>query len=357
MEPKKNRFKVLGVMSGTSLDGIDLALIDFDTRSWGYKFLKTATIPYPKKWIKILSNIFKQDIVNIRKIDNSYTYFLSNIIKDFINENQIENIDFVSSHGHTAKHIPSNGITYQLGNLSSIINQYNLTTICDFRKQDMKMGGQGAPLVPIGDKILFSDYSACLNFGGFANISRDIKGERIAFDICSVNVVMNYLAQKKDMLYDKNGELARSGNLIKSLYERLNDLKFYDLQYPKSLGIEWVVSEIYPIIEEELKKSSLEDVANTYLNHVTLKISDCLQDDDKALITGGGAFNKFLVENLMSKSKAKIIIPNKVLVEHKEALIFGLMGVLRFLDIDNCLSSITGSYKNHCSGNIFKMKP
>lgn len=356
MIKKKKKYRVLGVMSGTSLDGIDLALMDFNIKSWKFKLLKTRTIPYPKRWIKTLTNIYKQDMEKIHEIDVKYTFFLGNIIKDFIIENNIENIDFVSSHGHTAKHIPSDGVSYQLGNLSSINTQYNLTTICDFRKQDIELGGQGAPLVPIGDKILFSEYSACLNFGGFANISRDVNGDTIAYDICSVNLVFNYLAKKKSMLYDKNGELARSGNLIDRLYSRLNEIEFYDLTHPKSLGIEWVINKIYPVIEEELYSSSLEDVIHTYLMHVVLKISDCCKDDDKILITGGGALNLFLIETLKSKTKADIIIPSRELIDFKEALIFGLLGLLRILNIDNSLSSVTGASKNHCAGNIFNMK-
>jgi anhydro-N-acetylmuramic acid kinase len=231
-----------------------------------------------------------------------------------------------------------------------------LTTICDFRKQDVKLGGQGAPLVPIGDKILFSDYTACLNLGGFANISKQVKHERIAYDICSVNLVFNYLAQKKSMLYDINGELARSGNLLTSLFDKLNKIDFYNLPYPKSLGIEWNVKEIYPIIEEELKRSDLEDVIHTYLMHIVLKITDCFQDDDKVLVTGGGALNKFLIEILKSRTKADIILPSRDLINYKEALIFGLLGLLRFLNINNCLSSVTGASRDHCSGNIFDMK-
>ena len=115
-----------------------------------------------------------------------------------------KNIDLVSSHGHTARHIPLKGITYQLGNLSYLNRFYNLKTVCDFRTQDVDMGGQGAPLVPIGDQILFSEYSACINLGGFANISREINGERIAYDICSINLIFNYLAQKKSMIILSN---------------------------------------------------------------------------------------------------------------------------------------------------------
>lgn len=353
---KKKKYRVLGVMSGTSLDGIDLALVDLYTDPWNYNIIKTSTIAYTDNWINLLSNIYDQDLSRIKKIDISYTDYLGTIINKFISDNKIYDIDFVSSHGHTAKHLPDDQITYQLGNLSSINDKYNLTTICDFRKQDIDLGGQGAPLVPIGDKILFSKYSACLNFGGFANISREFCGVRIAYDICSVNLVFNYLAQIKSMPYDKNGKLARSGCLIEPLYNKLNKIEFYNLPYPKSLGVEWVVNEIYPLIQEECTKSSIEDVMHTYLMHIVLKISDCFQDDDTILITGGGALNTYLIEVLRNNTKANIIIPSRELIEFKEALIFGLLGLLRFLNINNSLSSITGASINHCSGNIFRMK-
>ena len=353
---KKDRFRIIGVMSGTSLDGIDLALIDFNTKSWDYNIIESTTIPYSEKWIKTLLNIYNLDIENIYKIDKNYTRYLGEIINDFIKKNKITNIDLVSSHGHTAKHVPEDKVTYQLGNLSSINYLFNLKTICDFRTQDVKLNGQGAPLVPIGDKILFSDYDVCLNLGGFANISREFKGKRIAFDVCSVNLVFNYLAQMKFMQYDKNGELARSGVLIKSMYNKLNQIDFYNLSFPKSLGVEWNVKEIYPIIDEELKISSLEDVTHTYLMHVVLKISDCLKFDDKVLVTGGGALNKFLIKTLKSKTKAQIVIPSVDLINYKEALIFGLIGLLRFLKINNCLSSVTGTYRDHCSGKIIEAK-
>ena len=354
---KKNKFRVLGVMSGTSLDGIDLALIDFWIDPWKFNLVKTVTIPYSDQWIKILNNIYSQGTNKINEVDNKYTVFLGGIIRDFIINNQIKDIDFVSSHGHTAKHIPSEGITHQLGNLSMINYKYNLTTICDFRNQDVQLGGQGAPLAPIGDAILFSDYTACLNLGGFANISREVQGKRIAYDICSVNLVFNYLAQKNFLLYDKDGDLARSGELVPKFYDELNEIDFYNLSYPKSLGIEWNVSIVYPIIIEALKNSSLEDVIHTYLKHIVLKISDCLNDDDKVLVSGGGTLNKFLIETLESKTKAEIIVPSRDLIEYKEALIFGLLGLLRFLNINNCLSSVTGASKDHCSVKIFKMKP
>jgi anhydro-N-acetylmuramic acid kinase len=283
-----------------------------------------------------------------------YTKFLGEKINEFITENKLQNIDMVCSHGHTAIHNPDMGITYQLGNLSTLNNKYRIMTVCDFRIQDVALGGQGAPLVPVGDSILFSNYSACLNLGGFANISRNNNKNIIAYDLCSVNIVLNYLSNKTGKKFDKDGLIARSGKLIPTLLRKLNSIEFYSKNYPKSLGIEWVSDNIFPIINEWLKKSPLENVMHTYLIHVIKVISSSLTSDDNVLVSGGGAHNKYLMEELKLNSKAKIILPSKEIINFKEALIFGLLGLLRVLNINNCFSSITGARQNHCSGKIIK---
>ena len=283
-----------------------------------------------------------------------YTKFLGEKINEFITENKLQNIDMVCSHGHTAIHNPDMGITYQLGNLSTLNSKYRIMTVCDFRIQDVALGGQGAPLVPVGDSILFSNYSACLNLGGFANISRNNNKNIIAYDLCSVNIVLNYLSNKTGKKFDKDGLIARSGKLIPTLLRKLNSIEFYSKNYPKSLGIEWVSDNIFPIINEWLKKSPLENVMHTYLIHVIKVISSSLTSDDNVLVSGGGAHNKYLMEELKLNSKAKIILPSKEIINFKEALIFGLLGLLRVLNINNCFSSITGARQNHCSGKIIK---
>ena len=207
MHQKKVFFRVIGIMSGTSLDGIDLALIKFNIKTWDFKILKSKLIPYNKYWISELSDIHFKSKNELLKIDLLYTKFLGEKINEFITENKLQNIDMVCSHGHTAIHNPDMGITYQLGNLSTLNSKYRIMTVCDFRIQDVALGGQGAPLVPVGDSILFSNYSACLNLGGFANISRNNNKNIIAYDLCSVNIVLNYLSNKTGKKFDTRSPL------------------------------------------------------------------------------------------------------------------------------------------------------
>jgi len=272
---------------------------------------------------------------------------------EFIVENTLDNVDFVASHGHTVFHNPAQGITLQIGDGKTINEITKLDVICDFRTPDVKLGGQGAPLVPIGDRLLFSDYSYCLNLGGFSNISYEYKGERIAFDICPVNIVLNYYANKAGVPYDKDGNIAQNGKIDIKLLNALNSISYYSAAIPKSLGFEFVEKEILPLIEK--RQLPIEDVLRTFIAHICVQISACLDGNEKSkvLITGGGAFNIFLMNELSKFTKNEIVIPSDEIVNYKEALIFALLGVLRSENEVNCLRSVTGASVDHSSGKIF----
>lgn len=350
----KMQYKVIGVMSGTSLDGVDLVLMNLSFNDkWSFKMLYSETIPYPEKWFSVLKNLVKYDLHELKAIDEDYTNYLGAVIKEFITKNNIKAIDAVCSHGHTALHQPEKKLTYQIGNLPKLAKIINEIVVCDFRVQDVKLGGQGAPLVPIGDKLLFAEYDFCINLGGFANISTDIKGERIAYDICPVNIVLNHYVGKLGFKYDNKGDIAKSGNLNKELLEKLNEQPFYNLNYPKSLGLEWVNTNIFPLIDTF--KLSEKDILKTFVEHIATQITKEINKKrkGKVLITGGGAYNSYLVQSLKFKTDHEIIIPNPQVVEFKEALIFGLLGVLKLTERVNCLKSVTGAIKNHSSGEIF----
>ncbi|GAA4280751.1 anhydro-N-acetylmuramic acid kinase [Gaetbulibacter aestuarii] len=341
-------------MSGTSLDGIDLVDVTFEfEEKWRYTIHHSETVKYPETWYQTLKHLVTFSEVQLREIDADYTEFLAHIIQRFISKNHINGIDAVCSHGHTAKHEPAKGYTYQIGNLSMLSKKLKQTVVCDFRAQDVALGGQGAPLVPIGDKLLFSDYTFCLNLGGFANISFENEGERIAYDICPVNSVLNHYANRLGFEYDNEGSMASKGSVDDLLLKRLNDLDFYALPFPKSLGIEWVNSEILPRINK--MDLPVEIVLRTFTEHITDQISEVLNTTTGAtvLITGGGAYHTFLIDRLREKTSNQLHIPNSDLVEFKEALIFGFLGVLKLRDEVNCLKSVTGASKNHSSGKIF----
>ncbi len=340
-------------MSGTSLDGIDVLYSKYVyTNRWKFEILKFETISYSEEWKQILKTLTQFSKSDLKQVDNDYSKLLASEISTFIRSNNIQDIDFVASHGHTALHNPKEGYTYQIGNQQILADVLKLKIICDFRVQDVQLGGQGAPLVPIGDKLLFSDYHYCINLGGFANISFENNNQRIAFDICPINIILNYYVAKLGFDYDDKGNIAKSGTVNNTLLEELDNLEFYNLKAPKSLSLEWVENVVFPIIESY--NLEVKDILKTVVEHAAIQIAKCLNlKQSKVLITGGGAYNLFLIERLSTLSITTIIIPNSTIVEYKEALIFGLLGVLKYRNEVNCLMSVTGASKNHSSGQIF----
>jgi anhydro-N-acetylmuramic acid kinase len=271
-------------------------------------------------------------------------------IADFCQEHKLKP-GFLASHGHTIFHQPNKKITLQIGDGAVMAANTGITVVCDFRSQDVELGGQGAPLVPIGDKLLFSDYKYCLNLGGFANISYDQNNERKAFDVCACNVVLNHLSKKAEMEYDIGGLMAKEGKIISDLLEKLNKLEYYSHPYPKSLGIEWAERSVFPL----LKEHDIADLLRTYTEHIALQLSIITEDNGKGniLVTGGGAKNGFLIERINALGKSSCIIPEEKLIDYKEALVFALLGLLRIQGNVNVLASVTGSKYDHSSGCIY----
>lgn len=353
---KKQNYNVIGVMSGTSLDGVDLAHISFaiNNNRWSYTIKESETIPYSKIWIDNLKNGINLPKNKLDELNNDYTIALAKIISSFIEKYNLKEIDAVCSHGHTILHQPENGFTLQIGNLPQIAKLINQKVICDFRIQDVMLGGQGAPLVPIGDQILFPNYDYCLNLGGFSNISFEENNKRIAFDISPVNTVLNYYAEQKGLKYDNKGEIAAKGNTNKKLLNELNNLEYYQITHPKSLGFEFVKTIVLPLIESH--SIPIEDKLNTFIIHIAMQIAKALpHKNGKLLITGGGTYNCYLIEKIKEYNKPlNIIIPDSKTIDFKEALIFGLLGVLKLRNEINVLSSVTGAKHNHCSGIVFE---
>ncbi len=351
---KNNHYKVLGVMSGTSLDGIDLAVINFNKeKDWNFQIEIAETVAYENFWKEDLSKAINMDPGELEMLDEIYTIYLAEVINGFLHSNKITDLDAICSHGHTIKHEPENGLTLQIGNLPMLAQLTGQKVVCDFRVQDVALGGQGAPLVPVGDELLFSQYKYCLNLGGFANISTKPEGTRIAYDICAVNTVLNYYAEKLGYEYDKEGEIARSGTLNADLLEKLEALDFYRLPAPKSLGIEFVNQKIFPLLKNY--ENDIPSILRTYSLHVAMQISKELGNDSSSevLITGGGCFNTYLVQQIKKMTQTQIVIPSVEIINFKEALIFGFLGVLKLRGEINVLSSVTGAENDHSSGVIF----
>ncbi|WP_108868720.1 anhydro-N-acetylmuramic acid kinase [Aquimarina aquimarini] len=354
----KNQYTVIGLMSGTSLDGLDIANCHFEKKgqNWVFSILNTSSIDYTPDFKEKLKNSIYMDTASLLAFHNEYGNWLGNQVKKFITQNNIQ-VDFIASHGHTVFHQPEIGLTYQIGSGQHLANACKKKVICDFRTKDVALGGQGAPLVPVGDQLLFDTYDFCLNLGGISNISFNLDKKRIAYDISPANMLLNYICATIDKAYDKGGKIAETGTLNSSLLKTLNSLDYYQLPHPKSLGYEWFSEKVIPIIDQT--QDTPENLLHTAVHHIAHQIATCIIATNKKhtslLITGGGAKNDFLIKILQQKlhNFATVIVPEEKVIDFKEALIFAFMGVLKERNEINCLHSVTGAHKDSSSGVIY----
>ncbi len=361
MKPRsKNSIKVVGLMSGTSLDGMDLVAVEFwqTEEKWQFKIEAAETLEYSAEWKNRLKNAPEFSGVELIQLHTEYGRFLGNVTKEFIQKTGFKP-ELISSHGHTIFHQPEKGFTFQAGSGFEIAAVTRVTTVADFRSGDVALGGQGAPLVPVGDRILFSAYEYCLNLGGFANISFEKNRKRIAFDICPMNMVLNHFSEKQGFAFDKNGELGRKGKVNTELLTKLNQLDFYHAAPPKSLGREWVEQVFMPVLNDF--EISDEDKLRTVYEHIAQQISGTIgrgeggeeeeeeegqgegRGKGRMLVTGGGAFNTFLIELISKHTLVELVIPANEIINFKEAVIFAFLGVLKIRGEINCLASVTGA--------------
>ncbi len=345
---------ILGLMSGTSLDGLDLCLTAFrqkENGGWQYEILSATTMPYHDEWIQKLQRAPMLNALDFVALHKEYGKYLGEQSAHFLQSKNLK-ADYIASHGHTIFHQPKRGITCQIGDGSALAAAAGISTIFDFRSLDVALGGQGAPLVPIGDRLLFSEYGSCLNLGGFANISYEQNGKRMAFDVCPCNIVLNALSQTAGQAYDKDGLLASKGNVNMALLEELNSLDFYTQQGAKSLGREWVEDVFYKKIESS--NIPLLDKMRTMCEHVAIQVAHCAQGST-LLATGGGAFNKFLMQRIADLCKCKVVVPDAQTVNFKEALVFAFLGALYVTNQPNSLASSTGAKHDSVGGCLVKM--
>lgn len=354
MTENKYVYRCVGTMSGTSLDGLDIVLCKFEYENavWKYLIEGAVTIKYNKIWKKKLSNANNLNGLELTRLDNEFGRFSGEHVNIFIKAIKCQP-DFIASHGHTVYHQPKNQLTLQIGNGAEIAAITGIKTVSNFRVLDVALGGQGAPLVPIGDKYLFGEYGFCLNLGGIANISYDLNGNRIAFDICPVNIIINDLVSSIGLSFDKDGKIASTGKTNGKLLKQLDSINYYSLNFPKSIGREWVESTFLPILNNYT--INLEDKLHTVYEHIANQICKAMANYNKTsiIITGGGAYNKFLIKLINSKTKHKVIIPEASIIEYKEALIFAFLGLLRMRHENNCLASVTGASRNCSGGTIY----
>jgi anhydro-N-acetylmuramic acid kinase len=352
---------VLGLMSGTSFDGLDLCCVSFRKEGAGYAYtiIATYTHEYPAGFVEQLRQAHLLKESELEQLEDAYDQIVLKAISEF-SKQLTQPIDLISSHGHTVFHQPERGITRQIGNGITYFNQLNTPVVYDFRTYDVALGGQGAPLVPIGDALLFESYDACLNLGGISNISYTEGGMHRAFDIGMFNTPLNDLVKQMGLAYDEGGKIAASGTLIPDLLEQLNALAFFKREAPKSLGKEWYYKAFFPLISAV--EGSIADLSCTVIEHNVDQINRVLAQlvahkkgkQLRVLVTGGGAHNTFAVNRLRNtvSEQISIEVPEKQLVDYKEALIFAFMGYLRVRNEINVFSSVTGASKDSCAGTL-----
>jgi len=348
MSETKQKTVVLGLMSGTSLDGLDLTLCEFteDHSGTSFRILKADTLPYEQQWLERLGKAHSLSAESYMSLHAAYGRFLGERVLDFLKDS--ETPICIGSHGHTIFHQPALGFSTQLGCGATLAAVSGIDVINDFRSGDVALGGQGAPLVPCGDALLFGQYQACLNIGGIANISFGPLEQRQAFDISPANMLLNFLAQKKNQAYDAGGEGARQGQILPDLLKTLNDLPFYQVHGARSLQREWFEQTLLPL----LPAASTDDLLATCTEHIAEQIAAVVKASQlsEVLITGGGAYNTYLLERMQAKADIKWIVPSDELIQFKEALIFAFLAYKRLRGEVNALASVTGAIRNSCTG-------
>ena len=362
MASQAQTYHLIGLMSGSSLDGLDIAYCQFNhiDGQWHFTLLqsKTAALGIWENKLKQAIHLSEEDLA---LLSEEFAGYLAQEVNLFIEEFSIERMDAVVSHGHTIYHYPEKGITCQIGDGQILASLINLPVINNLRQKDILLGGQGAPIVPIGDLYLFKDYRYCLNIGGIANISVKTASSMVAFDICAANQVLNYYAKKLELAYDDEGSIARNGKLNEPLLERLNKLEFYNISAPKSLDNGFSKEVIQLIDANELP---VEDCLRTYVEQIAVQVIAAIDrsaseydlsvlENERLYITGGGAFNTFLVERIKAKLRMKVLVPDKELVDYKEAIVMAFIGVLKLRNEANVLASVTGAKMDSCCGDYF----
>ncbi len=356
MTSTKKEWIVAGLMSGTSLDGLDIAVCRFQKNkaNWAYEILAANTVPYSTTMKVKLASLMNTSAQEFAATDAYFGKFSGNQVKRFLLKNNFA-VDLIASHGHTIFHQPENGFTTQIGNGAYIAAITETPVVADFRTMDVALSGQGAPLVPIGDKLLFNDYDYCLNLGGIANISFDFNKKRIAGDLCPVNILLNKLAVEKGFSFDKGGRMAEKGSINIPLLSKLNALPFYKKSFPKSLGREWIEKQIFPLLDRSTL--SIEDKLATVCEHIAYQITATFPKKKSAtlLATGGGALNNYLISRIeaLAPKNTKIIVPDMLTLSFKEALIFAFLGLKRVLGEPNALKSVTGAHKDSVGGALY----
>jgi anhydro-N-acetylmuramic acid kinase len=348
---ERDHFEVIGVMSGSSLDGLDLAWVELvhDVGDWSFNIREARTVPYDRHFQQRLKDAMRGSALELARLDRDLGDLTGSACTELLAGRKV---DVIASHGHTLFHKPEEGLTTQIGSGARIAARTGTTTVCDFRSVDVALGGQGAPLVPLGERLLFPHHKAFLNIGGICNIALHGAERVTGYDVCIGNQALNFLASEGGRAYDEGGTMARSGRILPELLETLNALPFHHQAPPRSLGREWFDEQVKPMIDRS--EMPLADRLATVVEHIAQQLATALAfAEGPVLATGGGAHNGFLVERLRTLASTSIDVPDGLTVDYKEALVFALLGVLRVRGEANTLSSVTGAQRDSTGGAVY----
>lgn len=355
-----NHYLAIGLMSGTSLDGLDIVAAQFNSNdsNWTYDILASDCIPYSPTSKEKLMRANTMNAPELMQLHTDYGQWIGKVVVDFLANNGItQKVDVIGSHGHTVLHQPQNGFTLQIGSGADIAVKTGIPTVCDLRANDVAAGGQGAPIVPIGEKYLFKGHNAFLNIGGIANISFHKDDNVTAYDICPGNTPLNQLISSLGFEYDKEGLFASKGLINEELLKALDNFSFYKKEIPRSLHTDLITNEFMPMVNQA--EGIVADKLATVTEHIAIQISKSIQQFKEShrvnqlMISGGGAFNTFLIERIKANTEVEIFIPDESIVKYKEALVMAFFAVLRIRNEVNCLSSVTGAEKDVIGGAIY----
>jgi anhydro-N-acetylmuramic acid kinase len=356
-------YKVMGLMSGSSLDGLDLVYTELHENrgEWNFEIVAADCYAYSQEWQEKLKDAINLSAQDYLLLHSAYGHYLGSEVNRFIEAHNLHfKVGLIASHGHTTFHLPAQKMTGQLGDGAAIAASTGINVVSDLRALDIAFGGQGAPIVPIGERLLWKDYSMFLNLGGIANISFNLSNNYIAYDVCPANRVLNMLVAKVGQEYDAGGKLAALGSVNEALLQQLNGLSYYQQPYPKSLANSFGTDEVFPLVEAA--GLSVPDALRTYTEHIVQQIVRAIENfkdqipNSKLFVTGGGAFNTFLIQRLSEVLQGygvEVVIPDQNTVNYKEALVMALIGVLRWREEYNVISSVTGAQRNSIGGALW----
>lgn len=359
-------YRVIGLMSGSSLDGLDIVFTELEETGgkWNFNIQAAACYEYDNNWLNKLMHAKEANAFDYFLLHHEYGVWTGEKVNEFIEAYNLHHqVQLVSSHGHTVFHAPHKGVTSQLGNGADMAAVTGINVVCDLRSLDVAFKGQGAPIVPMGEKLLWPDVSMFLNIGGISNLSFKSKENFIAFDVCSSNRVLNMLAQQAGKQYDEGGNMAQSGQMNETLLTQLNDLDYYKQPSPKSLPNEFGTDVVFPIIQSY--QASVPNALRTYVEHIAMQVISAIkqhfytvqvENKIQLMVTGGGALNHFLLERLhalLQHFKIEIFLPDIEIIQYKEALIMALLGVLRWREENTVMKSVTGARRSSIGGAVW----